>query len=124
MSSKIILRIAAGIMLFHGLVLVIGAVYMLLTGQNPTEGIPSEMADFYIGASFCGQLLVLLIAALLWTLSCRNDKSAFKMLWIVATATVLLGIIEIVYFFPYIVCILPGALAFVALLKLNKQKSQ
>ena len=121
MSSKILLRIAAGIMLFHGLVLFFGAVYMLLTGKNPTEGIPPEMADFFVGASFCGHLLTFLLAALLWTLSCRQDKSAVQQLWIVATATVLLGIIEIVYFFPYIICILPGAIAFVALFKLKKQ---
>jgi len=43
-------------------------------------------------------------------------------LWIVATATVVLGIIEIIFFFPYIIGILPGILAFIALFIRSKQK--
>ena len=114
MNSKILLRIAAGIMLLHGLVLTIS---VLLHDYKSYE-----MPDFILGSSLCGILLALLIAALLWTLSCRKDKSAVKLLWIIATATLLLGIIEIIFFFPYAVCWLPAALTFVALFQLNKIK--
>jgi len=119
MSTKILLRIAAIIMLFHGLVLVVGSVVM-----DPPANIPSEMADFYVGAAYTGMLTALLIGVLVWTLSCRTDKQAIQLLWIITTATALLGIIEIVYFFPYIVCWLPAALSFIALFKLNKQISK
>ena len=100
-------------MFLHGLVLTFGVLW------NYQYGEIYELADFILGASLCGILLVLLIAALFWTLSGRQDKQ----LWIVATATLLLGIIEIVFFFPYVACIIPAVLAFVALYKLNKMNN-
>jgi len=102
-------------MLFHGLVLLVGT----LAG-NPNPAPPAELLNFFMGATFCGILLALLLGALLWVLSDIKNKLEDKQLWIVASATVLLGIIEIIYFFPYIVCILPGALAFIALFRHNK----
>jgi len=116
-TSKILLKIASGIMLFHGLVLLVGT---FATTPNPAP--PTELLDFFMGATFCGILLVLLLGVLLWVLSCLKDNSEIKLLWIVTIATVMLGIIEIIYFFPYIVCILPGILALIALLMLNKRK--
>jgi len=116
MSTKILLRIASIIMLFHGLVLLVGT----LAG-NPNPAPPAELFDFFMGATFCGILLALLLGVLLWVLSCMRDKSEVRQLWIVATATVLLGIIEIIFFFPYIVCILPGVMAFIALF-INSRK--
>ena len=113
MSSKILLRIAAIIMLLHGLVLAFGVIW------NYHNSDIYENADFILGASLCGILLALLLGTLLWALSCMTNKSAVKLLWIVATATVLLGIIEIIFFFPYVACIIPGVLAFIALFKLN-----
>ena len=112
MSSKILLRIAAVIMLLHGLVLLVGT----LAG-NPNPAPPAELLDFFMGATFCGILLALLLGALLWVLSCTKDKLEVKQLWIVALATLLLGIIEVIYFFPYIVCVVPAALALTALFK-------
>ncbi|MCL2592011.1 MAG: hypothetical protein FWD82_01475 [Defluviitaleaceae bacterium] len=113
--TKILLRIAAGMMLLHGLGLIIGTFT-----QSSSSGIPYDMVNFIRGATFSGILLVLLLAALLWVLSSIKDKSGIKLLCIVAVAMLLLGIIEIIYFFPYIVCIIPAALTFIALFKLRK----
>ena len=141
MSTKILIRIAAAIMLLHSF----GHTFGLLTWQDPNGDIPydvvqkmqtvqfsfmgkdgSTMADFYSGASYCGTLLLLLIAVLLWTLSDRNDKSAIKQLWIISTAIVFLGIIELIYFFPFAVsfCVVAAVLLFFSLFKLINQCSK
>lgn len=104
-------------MLLHGLTLLIST---LVSPQNPA--LPAEFRDFVMGATFCGILLALLLGILLWMLSCTKNEANTKLLWIVATATVVLGIIEVIFFFPYIVGILPGILAFIALFIRSKQK--
>ena len=113
--AKILLRIAAIIMLLHGLGLLVGAFT-----QTTSADMPDNVAQFMIGATFCGILLALLLAGLLWMFSAIKDKTEIKYLLIVTTATFLLGIIEIIYFFPYILSIVPATLAFIALLKLRK----
>ena len=136
MSSKNIIRIAAIVILLHGLGHTMGA----LMWQKPDGDIPYEvvqkmqtvqfsfmgkdgstMADFYSGASYVGTLLLLLITALLWTLSDRKDKAAIQQLWIIAASIVVLAIIEIIYFFPFAVsfCVVAAALLFFALYKLK-----
>lgn len=140
MSTKILLRIAAIVILLHSLGHTMGA----LGWQDPNGKIPNEvvrkmqevpfsfmgkdgstMADFYSGASYCGTLFLLLVASLLWTLSGRKDKPTINLLWMIATAIVLLGIIEIVYFFPFAVsfCAVAATLVFVAIFQLKKQLS-
>ena len=114
MNTKILLRTASVILLLHALVLTFGVFW------NYHNSDIYEIDTWILGASLCGILLILLLATLLWVLSCRTDKSAIKQLWIVATATLLLGIIEIIFFFPYVMCIVPAVLAFIALFKLNK----
>ena len=110
------MKVAAIIMLFHGFVLT------ALSFGPADPMLPDHMLMFFMGAMYCGILLVLLLGIILWMLSCLKDKSEIKLLWVVTTATILLGIIEIIFFFPFIVCILPGVLALIALLILNKQK--
>ena len=117
-----------------------GHTFGLLTWQDPNGDIPIEvvqkmqnvkfsfmgkdgstMADFYSGASYCGTLLLLLIAAILWTLSDRKDQLVVKQLWIIASAIVLLGIVEAIYFFPFAVsfCVISATLIFIALYKIS-----
>jgi hypothetical protein len=138
MSSKLLLRIAAVIILLHSF----GHTAGLLTWQVANGDVPSEvvqkmqevqfsfmfkngctMADFYSGASCCGALFLLLVAVLLWVLSNRNEKLTIKLLWFIASAIVLLGVIEIVYFFPFAVsfCAIAATLVFIAIFKLQKQ---
>jgi heme A synthase len=139
MSSKNLLRIAAVVILLHSF----GHTAGLLTWQAANGDVPSEvvqkmqevqfsfmfkngctMADFYSGAACCGTLFLLLVAVMLWTLSGRKDTLTINLLWIIAMAIVLLGVIEIVYFFPFAVsfCIIAAALVFMAIFKLNHIK--
>ena len=113
--AKILLKIAAIIMLLHGLWLLVGTFT-----QTTSVDMPDNVAQFMIGATFCGILLTLLLAGLFWAFSAIKDKTETKYLLIVTTATFFLGIIEIIYFFPYVVSIIPAILAFIALLKLRK----
>jgi hypothetical protein len=138
MSSKLLLRIAAVVILLHSF----GHTAGLLTWQATNGDVPSEvvqkmqeiqfsfmfkngctMADFYSGASWCGVLFLLLVAIMLWTLSNRDDKLTVKLLWFIATAIALLGVIEIVYFFPFAVsfCAIAATLVFISIFKLKKQ---
>ena len=113
---KVLLRIASAIMLLHG----IGLIFGTLSAQTLNSDLPNNVIQFMRGATFSGILLVLLLAGLLWMFSCRKEKVDIKLLLIVTIGTFLLGVIEIIFFFPYIVSIVPAILAFIALLKLKK----
>ena len=113
--TKVLLRIASAIMLLHALGLIVGT----LSAQTFNSDLPNNMIQFMRGATFSGILLVLLLAGLLWMFSCMKEKVDIKLLLIVTTGTFLLGIIEIIFFFPYMVSIVPAILAFIALFKLK-----
>jgi len=110
--GKDFLRISAVIMLLHGVGLIIGAFTQTTTGD-----VADNVAKFMMGATLCGILLVLLLAGLLWMLSNIKERSGIKLLLIVTMAMLILGIIEIIFFFPYIVSIVPAVLALIALVK-------
>ena len=102
-------------MLLHGVGLIIGAFTQTTTGD-----VADNVAKFMMGATLCGILLVLLLAGLLWMLSNIKERSGIKLLLIVTMAMLMLGIIEIIFFFPYIVSIVPAVLALIALVKTKK----
>ena len=141
MKAKLLLRIAAVIMLLHG----VGHTMGVATWQNPRNMTSmgeyqqvvekmqevqfsfmgkdhSTMADFYSGFGYGGTILLLLCAALLWVLSSWRGKSISKLLWIIGIAIVALGIVETIYFFPFAVsfCVVSAALVFIAIFKLKK----
>jgi uncharacterized membrane protein len=139
MSSKIFLRIAAIVMLLH----CVGHTIGVATWQNPDGEIPIEvvqkmqdvqfnfmgkdgstMAEFYTGFGYCGTILMLFIAVLLWIFSGRKDKSVTKELWVTGLAIVLLAVIEIIYFFPFAVafCVISAVLVFISIFFINKMK--
>ena len=137
MSSKILLRIAAVVMLLHSL----GHTFGVITWQDPNGEIPIEvvqkmqevqfsfmgkdgstMAEFYSGFGYCGTILMIFIAALLWLFSAWKDKSVTKVLWVTGLTTVMLSVVEIIYFFPMAVafCLLTAALIFISIFLINK----
>jgi len=113
--TKVLLRIAAAIMLLHGLGLIVGT----LSTQTLNSDLSNNVLQFMRGATFTGILLILLLAGLLWVFSCMKERLDLKLLFIITTGTFLLGIIEIIFFFPYIVSIVPAILAFITLLRLK-----
>jgi hypothetical protein len=136
-TTKILLRIAAVVMLLHA----VGHTTGVATWQSPTGEIPIEvvkimqdvqfsfmgkdgstMSEFYSGFGYVGTILLLLIAVLLWVLANWKDKSAIKLLWILGSAVVALGVVEAIYFFPMAVafCVITAILVFIAIFRLNK----
>lgn len=137
MRSKLLLRIAALIMLFH----CVGHTMGVVTWQKPNGEIPNEvvqkmqevqfnfmgkegstMAEFYSGFGYCGTLLLLFISVLLWVISSWKDKSAVKLLWVIGITIVLLAIDEIIFFFPMAVafCLISAILVFISIFIINK----
>jgi hypothetical protein len=103
-------------MLLHGIGLIIGTLF----AQTLNSDLPDNVIQFMRGATFTGILLVLLLAALLWVFSGIKEKVDIKLLLIVATGIFFLGIIEIIFFFPYAISIISAILVFIALFKLKK----
>lgn len=141
MKPKLLLRIAAAIMLLHAA----GHTAGVATWQKPGGDIParvvrimqseqfsfmgrdgSTMAGFYSGFGYCGTILLLFIAALLWTLSGWKDRSANRILWLTGFAILLLAVDEIVWFFPMAVafCIVSAALVFISIFLINKEANK
>jgi len=137
MSSKILLRIAAAVMLLHS----VGHTFGVMTWQDPNGEIPTEvvqkmqdvqfsfmgkdgstMAEFYSGFGYCGTILTVFIAALLWIFSGWKDKSVTKTLWVTGLATVMLAVVEMIYFFPMAValCLLTAILIFISIFLIKK----
>lgn len=135
-NSKLLLRIAAGIMLVHA----IGHTIGVFTWQKPNGKIPIEvvqkmqethflfggkdstMANFFSGHGYAGTILLLLIVTVLWTVSSSTDKIATKILWLVGIAIVTLALDELIYFFPMAVIfsLVAALLVFLSIFKINK----
>jgi hypothetical protein len=139
MNSKILLRMAAVLMLLHS----VGHTSMSLMWRDsyvPKEVVQKmqdvqfrtmykadiTMADFFTGASCFGIILVLFIAVLLWILSGMKDKSAVRLLWIVEIAIILHAVVELIYYFPValIFCVPSAILVFIAILGVKKLATQ
>ena len=135
-TSKILLRIAAVIMLLHAT----GHTLGVITWQNRDNTIPVDviqkmedthftfqgkdatLAVFFTGHGYAGTLLLLLITAILWILSTSVDKNSIKILWVLGISIVLLGIVEMVYFFPLAVAFsfISAALVLLAINRIHR----
>lgn len=141
MKPKILLKIAAIIMLLHALGHTVGVATWKTKGDVPTQVIQtmqesefnfmgkesSTMAGFYTGFGYCGTILLLFIASLLWTVSCWKDRStAIPILWLTACSILSLAVVEIIYFFPMAVafCVISVILVFLSIWKFNKTSKE
>jgi uncharacterized membrane protein YoaT (DUF817 family) len=135
-TSKLLLRIASVIMLFHA----IGHTLAIVTWQKPSGKIPSDvvqkmqdkhftfggqdatMANFFSGHGYAGTIFLLLIVTILWILSGWTERKAIKILWIIGLAIGLLALDEQIYFFPMaaVFSLIAAALVFVSIFKLTK----
>lgn len=135
-TSKLLLRIAAIIMLLHA----IGHTLAIVTWRKPNGKIPfdivqkmqdthfsfqgkdSTMASFFSGHGYAGAIFLLLIVSILWTISNWQEKRATKILWLVGVAIVLLAVDELLFFFPMamVFSLLAAALVFISIFKINK----
>lgn len=116
MKPKLLLRIAAILMLLHTLGHTMGAltwkeapnpaVDLVIKGMETNHfnfmGRSVTLASFYDGYGFTMILVLLFISILLWLLSADNGNSlSARLVPLVAVLLLLMGVIEYIYFFPF-----------------------
>jgi len=139
MKSKNLLRIASVIMFLHLLGHTFGhltwkdspdparqEVIKQMTGNKlPFMGATRSMAEYYNGYGYIATIAMLLIIFLLWSISnATGNKSPLisKLLWAATGFLFLLGIDELIYFFPFAAAfsLLSGLLTLLATVQLSK----
>ena len=120
MKPKLLLRIAAVLILIHGVLHTYGfrqwrqdpdpakhELIKLMTGQRfPFMGTSRNMGEYYDGFGYCGSIALILIAILLWIVSgelSTNISLAKKVILVVSFALLAWAIVEMIYFFPFAV---------------------
>jgi len=140
MKPKILLRIAAILILIHGLLHTSGfnqwkndpdpakhELIKQMTGQKfPFMGSTRNMGQYYDGFGYASSIALFLIAVLLWIISgelSANPSLAKKVIVVISFALLLWAIDEMIYFFPFAVSITTAAAicGFVSLIGLRKQ---
>jgi hypothetical protein len=143
MKPKILLRIAAILILIHGLLHTSGfsqwkndpdtakhEVIKQMTGQKfPFMGTSRNMGNYYDGFGYATSIALFLIAVLLWLVSGElgaNPSLAKKVIVVLSFALLLWAIDEMIYFFPFAVGLTTVAslCGFVALIGLRTQEAK
>lgn len=126
MNSKVLLRIAAGLILIHLLGHSVGhagwdapedpkmqeVVTVMKSYKGEFMGATQSMADYYNGYSLMLFVLYGMTIFLLWFLSGfvrEQPVIAGSLLYTIGTSYLLFGVIEFVYFFPF-----AGSISFLA----------
>lgn len=143
MKPKLLLRIAAVIMLLHAL----GHTAGVYTWKKPQSHVPPElvkqmveqkfqfmstdssMAGFYDGFGYASTIALLLVVFLLWVISGLTEKNqsiSIKILLPVFFFLVLLGLDELIFFFPFATAFtaVSAVLTLLAIISLKKHKAQ
>jgi hypothetical protein len=135
-TSKLLLRIAAIIMLLHS----IGHTVGFSNWQNPKGEVPMDVVqkmkdthflvkgkDTTMAASFSGSgytvsIFLLLIVSILWIFSSRKGKDISTIILLAGLAITSLAVVEFIFFFPMvaILSLTAAALVFISLYKMNK----
>jgi hypothetical protein len=118
MKPKLLLRIAATLILVHGVLHTIGfsqwkqdpdpakhEMIKLMTGQKfPFMGTSRNMGEYYEGFGYACSIALILIAVLLWIVSgerSSNPTLAKKIILVVSVALLVWAVDESIYFFPF-----------------------
>ena len=142
MKPKLLLRIAAILMLIHGVLHTIGfsqwkqdpdpakhEMIKLMTGQRfPLMGTSRNMGEYYDGFGYASSIAIFLMAILLWIVSgelLANTSLAKKVIAVLSFALLAWAIDEAIYFFPFAVSLslVSSICGFVSLRGLAKQGS-
>jgi len=120
MKPKILLRLAAVLILIHGILHTTGfsqwkqdpdpakqEVIKQMTGQKfPFMGTSRNMGNYYDGFGYAGSIALFLIAILLWIVSgefSANPSLAKKVIVVISFALLAWATDELIYFFPFAV---------------------
>ena len=139
MKPKLLLRIAAVMMLMHAIGHTMGhmgwrktndpvkleVIRQMTEPKFPFMGVVRSMGEYFEGFSNSATILLLLAFSLLWILSnisVNHPLVAANLLWPISIALLLLGIDELIYFFPFAApfSIIASLLSFFVFLKLRK----
>lgn len=140
MKPKILLRIAAILILVHALLHTSGfsqwkndpdpakhEVIKQMTGQKfPFMGTSRNMGNYYDGFGYATSIALFLIAIMLWLVSgelSANPSLAKKVIAVLSVALLLWAIDEMIYFFPFAVglSLVASICGFGALIGVGKQ---
>lgn len=132
MKAKLLLRIAAVIMLLHTLGHTVGAltwtdapnaaVKQVIDGMQSNRfdfmGRSGSLADFYAGYGYVMIGVLLLISVLLWLLSTEPNR---RLITTIAICLLFMAVVEYIYFFPMAAgfSLLAGLAALLALQRLR-----
>jgi hypothetical protein len=135
MSAKIYLRIAAVLILIHGVLHTFGhsgwkkapdaakhEVIAEMTGHSfPFMGVNRSMGDYFEGYGYACTLALLLIAFLLWVSSAETGSFNKKIIAGISVCLLLWSADEFIYFFPFaaIITLLAALLSLAALFKIK-----
>lgn len=139
MAPKLLLRMSSVIMVLHAVGHTIGiATWASEKSQVPKvvieamkgndfvfQGVPANMARFYEGMGYAATIALLFLASVLWVASnvdLKNRRVAALFLWPSIGFMVLLGLDEIIYFFPMAAAfsLVSAGLTFAALVFMRK----
>jgi len=142
MKPKLLLRIAAILILIHGVLHTTGfsqwkqdpdpakhEMIKLMTGQRfPFMGTSRNMGEYYDGFGYAGSIALFLIVVLLWIVSgelLSNLSLAKKVIVVVSFSLLAWAIDEFIYFFPFAagLSLAASLCGFWSLVGLSKQKS-
>jgi hypothetical protein len=118
MKPKLLLRIAAILILIHGVLHTTGfsqwkqdpdpakqEVIKQMTGQKfPFMGTSRNMGEYYDGFGYAGSIALFLIAVLLWVVSgelSSNTSLAKKIIIVISFSLLVWATNEWIYFFPF-----------------------
>jgi hypothetical protein len=140
MKPKILLRVAAILILIHAVLHTIGfgswkndpdpakhQMIQLMTGQKfPFMGVSRNMGEYYEGFGYACSIALLLIAFLLWVTASEatsNPTLSKKIILILSFGLLFWGVDELIYFFPFAagLTLLASVCGFWSLLGLAKQ---
>lgn len=139
MKPKLLLRIAAVIMLLHAFGHTVG----IYTWKDDTGPIPQDlikqmieqkfvfmgatgsMGAYYEGLGYASTIAMLMVVFILWIIGGNAEAAASlsaKILLPVSLFLLLLGVIELIYFFPFaaMFSLVSALLSFYSLFKLSK----
>ncbi|MDB5135116.1 MAG: hypothetical protein JWP37_1719 [Mucilaginibacter sp.] len=140
MKPKILLRVAAILILIHAVLHTIGfsgwkndpdtarhQMIQLMTGQKfPFMGTSRNMGEYYDGFGYTCSIALIVIALILWFTSgefATNTSLAKKVILILSFGLLFWGIDELIYFFPFaaLITLLASVCGFWSLFGLAKQ---
>ena len=139
MPSKLLLRIASGLMLLHACLHTLGhsgwtknpnlmyqeVVKKMMEEKFPFMGVSRSISEYYNGYGYCVTIALLVMAVILWLISSaaeQNNALVKNISLTLAIGLLAWGVDELIFFFPFAagITLLASALIFISVFRLSK----